>query len=97
MTLDHSARRPDAIDRSVGKTIRNLRRAANLSQQELANRCGVTFQQLQKYENGQNRVSASRLLQIATALEVRVERLFTDVDRARASALCDERAEGVAA
>lgn len=93
MHPDHSARRPDAIDHSVGQTIRKLRLAANMSQETLAARVGVTFQQLQKYENGQNRVSASRLLQLATALGARVEAFFTEVDHARARELHRARME----
>jgi transcriptional regulator with XRE-family HTH domain len=48
----------------------------------LAERCGVTFQQVQKYENGANRVSFSRLVQIAHALGLRVSDLVGDIDQA---------------
>jgi transcriptional regulator with XRE-family HTH domain len=56
--------------------IRNLRFKKNMTQAELASQIGVTFQQVQKYESGANRVSASRLSQIATVLDVEVAELF---------------------
>ena len=62
-----AGKRPDATDLAVGQRIRSLRRDANLSQTELADQIGVTFQQVQKYENGKNRVGAGRLIAIARA------------------------------
>jgi transcriptional regulator with XRE-family HTH domain len=59
---------PDAeheFDIRVGERLRALRRAARLTQTALGNRIGVTFQQVQKYENGSNRMSASRLWLVA--------------------------------
>jgi transcriptional regulator with XRE-family HTH domain len=66
------------IDFSVGSRIRKFRKGRGMSQGELGEKLGVTFQQVQKYENGKNRVSASRLQMISTALDVPVEQLFTD-------------------
>ena len=67
------ARRPEAIadpiDIGVGARIRLLRKVRGLSQQALAEAAGVTFQQIQKYERGANRVSASMLARIAGALD----------------------------
>lgn len=60
---------PHPIDLAVGMRIRMRREDRGLTQQDLAQAIGVTFQQVQKYERGTNRVSASRLLQIATRLE----------------------------
>lgn len=60
---------PHPIDLAVGMRIRMRREDRGLTQQDLARAIGVTFQQVQKYERGTNRVSASRLLQIATRLE----------------------------
>jgi transcriptional regulator with XRE-family HTH domain len=56
------------IDRYVGKRIRLARTVAGLSLDELARQIGVSYQQVQKYENGTNRVGAGRLHQIATVL-----------------------------
>ncbi|WP_375617165.1 helix-turn-helix domain-containing protein, partial [Bartonella sp. AP58NXGY] len=52
-------------DISIGKRIRHRRMSMRLSQKELGNSLGVSFQQIQKYEKGLNRVSAGRLLEIA--------------------------------
>jgi len=59
--------------KQVGKRIRLLRAASNLSQAELAEKIGVSFQQIQKYESGKNEISVSRLLSIADALGVSPE------------------------
>jgi transcriptional regulator with XRE-family HTH domain len=58
------------VDRLVGQRIRAWRQASGLTQAELGDRVGVTFQQIQKYERGHNRVSVSRLFGIAHALGV---------------------------
>lgn len=67
-----------AVDRHVGSNIAALRKAKGLSQGALASACGVSFQQLQKYETGKNRVGAARLQAIATHLEVPVALLFSE-------------------
>jgi transcriptional regulator with XRE-family HTH domain len=71
-----STRKPDAIDIEVGQRIRIARLAAGLSQTDLGQRVGVTFQQVQKYEKGTNRVGAGRLTQIARVLSVPVNSFF---------------------
>lgn len=68
----------DAFDASVGARIKLRRRVMGLSQQTLASQTGVTFQQIQKYERGVNRVSSSRLQMIATALQVSPSFFFED-------------------
>lgn len=60
----------------IGSTVRDLRASKGISQQALADAIGVTFQQVQKYESGRNRIAAVRLLQIARALDVRAEVLL---------------------
>ena len=67
------------IDSFVGQRIRTLRIERRLSQTAVAAKLGLTFQQLQKYEKGTNRVSASKLFQIAEVLEVAVADLFEGV------------------
>lgn len=64
------------VDRTVGLRITTLRKAKGLSQTELGQAIGVTFQQVQKYEKGANRVSGGRLQQVAQILEVPVSALF---------------------
>ncbi|MFK0299559.1 helix-turn-helix domain-containing protein [Brevundimonas sp. NPDC090276] len=61
---------PNPIDIQVGARVRAHREAAGLSQHELSRLIDISFQQIQKYERGQNRISASRLLQIAEQLGV---------------------------
>jgi transcriptional regulator with XRE-family HTH domain len=66
------------IDLLVGSRIRRFRKGRKMSQAQLGKKLGVTFQQVQKYENGKNRVGASRLQMISTALDVPVGQFFTD-------------------
>ena len=75
---DNGARRPHAIDLHVGQRVRLQRLKMGMSQTELANSVGLTFQQVQKYESGANRISASRLVQIAISLAVPVCWFFDD-------------------
>lgn len=70
---------PHSVDVHVGKTIRIQRLLRKVSQTELGDRVGVTFQQIQKYEKGSNRVSASMLVEIAGALSVDVRTFFDDL------------------
>src|SRR5436309_5859747 len=72
-----SVKRPDPVDIEVGHRIRIERLARGLSQTELANNLGVTFQQVQKYEKGVNRVGAGRLARIADVLSVPVGFFFS--------------------
>jgi transcriptional regulator with XRE-family HTH domain len=64
------------IDLHIGRRIRSRRRLLSLSQAELARACGIRFQQIQKYECAANRVSASRLWQLADALGVPLSYFF---------------------
>ncbi len=72
MTKKH----PDSVDIEVGRRIRARRLESGMSQTELGRRIGVTFQQVQKYEKGANRVGAGRLTQIAKVLDLPVSTLF---------------------
>ena len=71
-----------ATDYGVGIRIATLRKAKGLSQTALGTAIGVTFQQVQKYEKGTNRVGASRLQQIAQMLDVQVSTFFSDDENA---------------
>ncbi len=64
------------VDVHVGKRVRHRRWMVGMTQQQLAEKVGIKFQQIQKYETGMNRVSASRLWEIATALGVTVSFFF---------------------
>lgn len=67
---------PDPVDIIVGRNVRQLRTCRRVSQLELGEALGLTFQQIQKYEKGTNRVSASKLHQIAMFLGVEISALF---------------------
>ncbi|HEV2364094.1 MAG TPA: helix-turn-helix transcriptional regulator [Caulobacteraceae bacterium] len=64
------------IDSHLGRRLRRRRRMLGLTQQQIADACGVRFQQIQKYECGANRISATRLWQIAKVLDVAVDYFF---------------------
>lgn len=68
------------VDMHVGKRIRHRRWLKGMTQQQLAECVGIKFQQIQKYETGANRVSASRLWDIATALEVEISFFFEGIE-----------------
>jgi len=76
---------PHNVDIQVGKKIRNQRMISGISQSELGDRIGVTFQQIQKYEKGANRVSASRLVEIANAMSIDVRSFFDEFDASTSS------------
>jgi transcriptional regulator with XRE-family HTH domain len=62
----------DEVDVHLGRRLRKRRRLLGMTQQQLADTCGVRFQQIQKYECGANRMSAARVWQLAQVLEVPV-------------------------
>jgi transcriptional regulator with XRE-family HTH domain len=68
------------IDVHVGARICARRRLLQLSQKDMADRLGITFQQVQKYEKGVNRIGAGRLYSIAQILGVGIDYFFTDID-----------------
>ena len=70
---------PDPIDIHVGKRIKLRRTLLHISQEQLASDIGVTFQQVQKYESGHNRVSASRLFDISRVLNCPIAYFFEDI------------------
>lgn len=72
----------DNIDKSIGHKVYSLRLAKGLSRQQLAKAIGVTHQQLQKYEKGSNRVSASKLALIAKALDRRIPYFYEGFESA---------------
>ena len=75
------------IDHEVGRRIRRRRRLLGLTQQQLAESIGIRFQQVQKYESGANRVSASRLFEIAEALDVPVQYFYEEIKPSGESAV----------
>ncbi len=77
---NNNARKPNPIDIHVGGRIRLRRMMNGMSQEKLGVQMGLTFQQIQKYEKGINRVGASRLFTLANVLEVPVSYFFDDLE-----------------
>jgi transcriptional regulator with XRE-family HTH domain len=73
----------DEIDIHLGRRLRRRRRLLGLTQQELAEACGVRFQQIQKYECAANRMSAARLYQLSQVLEVPVSYFYEGLNETR--------------
>lgn len=91
------AKRPSSIDIAVGRNVRIWRLAKGLSQAQLATRLGVTFQQIQKYEVGANRIGTGRLVKLAAILGVPIAALFdgtegADPARSLLALIADKRA-----
>ena len=78
MPTAKSAKKFEKVDLHVGSRVRSLRLQRRMSQTELADELGITFQQVQKYEKGTNRISSSRLHQIASILGVAASYFFED-------------------
>lgn len=72
-------KQPDLVDSFVGAKVRFRRRSIGMSQSQLAKRLGVTFQQVQKYERGTNRIGAGRLFKIAQELEVPLQFFYDGI------------------
>jgi transcriptional regulator with XRE-family HTH domain len=82
---------PNPIDVHVGKRIRMRRLLLGMNQETLANALGLTFQQVQKYEGGANRVSASRLSAMADILDVPISFFFGDLQPDEAGATPEQQ------
>lgn len=76
---------PHPVDVHVGGMIRAHRKRLGMSQSQLADALGLTFQQVQKYERGSNRVSASKLFDIAQTLGLSISTFFEGLDRVEAT------------
>jgi transcriptional regulator with XRE-family HTH domain len=74
--MKEKRRRPNSADIQIGKSIRAHRLIVGMSQSDLARKLGVSFQQIQKYEKGMNRVGAGRLPLIAKIFDVPINALF---------------------
>ena len=81
---------PHRLDVAMGQRIRERRRALGMSQGDLARALGITFQQVQKYERGANRVSFSRLMQVVDALNCHLTDLTDGLDPERPSREIDQ-------
>lgn len=88
-------RQSTEVDRFVGARIRARRKQLGLTQAQLGAAVDLSFKQIRKYEHGENRVSASKLLHLATALDVAVDYFFDGLD-GREDALSTQHLEGEA-
>jgi transcriptional regulator with XRE-family HTH domain len=77
-----STAEPKTVDIIVGQNVRTIRKAKKLTQQQLGDATGITFQQVQKYERGTNRISASTAVAFAQRLRVGLYDIFAGVDLA---------------
>jgi transcriptional regulator with XRE-family HTH domain len=86
-------KQPNPVDVYVGSRVRMRRMMLGMTQEKLGDQLGITFQQVQKYEKGANRIGASRLQQISRILDVPVAFFFEDVQHATepAGAFAEER------
>ncbi len=84
--LERDSAMADPVDEHVGKRIRHRRWLVGVTQQQLAEKVGIKFQQIQKYETGANRVSASRLWAVAEKLGVDVVYFFEGIRRSEEDA-----------
>jgi transcriptional regulator with XRE-family HTH domain len=82
------------VDSHVGQRIRQRRWMSGMTQQQLAEKVGIKFQQIQKYETGMNRVSASRLFDVAQALDVPISFFFEGLGGATAAPAAADGALG---
>ncbi|UPT62873.1 MAG: helix-turn-helix domain-containing protein [Hyphomonadaceae bacterium JAD_PAG50586_4] len=87
-------RAANAIDRKIGQRVRTRRLEIGMSQERLAELLGVTFQQVQKYEKGVNRIAASRLYDIAASLDMPAARFFENLSGGRVG-VAEDRQEFV--
>ncbi len=76
--LESQGRKPNPMDIHVGSRVRLRRMVIGMSQEKLGEQMGLTFQQIQKYEKGTNRIGASRLFQLSQILDVPVQFFFED-------------------
>lgn len=83
----HKLEQPNPIDIQVGSRVRLRRNMLGMSQERLGEAIGLTFQQVQKYERGANRIGASRLHELSRVLDVPVSFFFDDMDPVRAPAI----------
>ena len=83
-------KKPDPIDVHVGSRIRMRRNMIRLSQEKLGEKLGITFQQVQKYEKGANRVGASRLQAISEIMGVHVSYFFEEAPTSQTEKVCYE-------
>ena len=89
---DEASGKPNPIDIHVGGRVRLRRTLLGMSQEKLGEAIGLTFQQVQKYERGANRIGSSRLFDLARVLDVPVSYFFEDMSPSRIKGLGEAKA-----
>lgn len=69
------------VDLLIGQRLKEIRKIKNLTQEDIAEKLGVSFQQIQKYENGKNRISFSKLYELSNFLNVPLDSFVTNIER----------------
>ena len=87
--------RAQDIDKQIGQQLRRLRKMRSMTQEDLADRLGVSFQQIQKYENGKNRIPFGRAYELSHFLEVDVAAFLDGVKGSLAAGLSDNAQQGI--
>ena len=90
--MSEATMKPNPVDVHVGQRLRQRRVLVGLSQEKLARMVGITFQQVQKYERGANRIVASRLYELARVLDVPVSYFFDDLSAKAANDVANQNA-----
>ncbi|MEI9929124.1 MAG: helix-turn-helix transcriptional regulator [Rhizomicrobium sp.] len=85
MARNSDEHKPHPLDIALGSRVRLRRKELGMSQDQLARGVGITFQQVQKYEHGTNRISFSRLVEMSEALECSVGDLIGNLDKSKSS------------
>lgn len=81
------------LDKQIGSMVKKTRHNQKLTQRELADMLGVRYQQIQKYESGANRIAASRLWEIARALDKPIETFYLEIQYSQANIACENFAD----
>ncbi len=94
--LKRTKKRAKPIDSEIGMLIKRRRKSLGLSQNDVAEKIGISFQQLQKYETGFNRISASTLIDLSSVLSCDIEYFFKKADKLKDAAQMEYSVEDVA-
>lgn len=88
--MKRGTERTRQIDAEIGRRLRLFREMKGITQVDLAGRVGLTFQQIQKYERAQNRISCSKLVEIADALDIGLQDFFEEILEGERTKLSNE-------
>lgn len=87
--------RAQEIDKHIGEQLKKFRKMRHLTQEDLAAKLGISFQQIQKYENGKNRITFGRLYELSNFLDVSLESFVEGVEGAPISGMSDKEQDSI--